>query len=209
MNETLKTITLEKLLPHPDNPNRMSKADFARLVRNIEKTGLYEPLVVRPHPKDTDAFQIINGHHRCRALKQLGHETAQAVVWDVTDEETDVLLTTLNRLTGRDILAKKLALLKRLQRNTSAAELAKRLPHTRAQLQRLADFKPPSLKGRGGTGAFAIPMVFFVDEIQQQTIEQGLALANTSSEGSRATRRAAALTQLADRFVHAAQRANE
>lgn len=129
MNETLKTINLAKLVPHPDNPNRMSKADFARLVRNIEKTGLYEPLVVRPHPEETDAFQIINGHHRYQALKNLGHETAQAVVWNVTDEETDVLLTTLNRLAGRDILAKKLALLKRLQRNTSAAELAKRLPH--------------------------------------------------------------------------------
>ena len=201
MKETLEAISIERLLPHPDNPNRMSKADFTRLVRNIEQTGLYEPLVVRPHPEKADTFQIINGHHRCQALKKLGYETAQAVVWDITDEETDILLTTLNRLTGRDILAKKLALLKRLSRNTSAAELAKRLPHTRAQLQRLTDFKPPSLTGRNSANAFAIPMVFFVNEAQQQTIEQGLALAHTSSEGSRATRRAAALTQLAKSFT--------
>jgi ParB-like chromosome segregation protein Spo0J len=43
-------IAIDKLVAHPDNPNRMSKTNFAKLVRNIERTGRYEPLVVRPCP---------------------------------------------------------------------------------------------------------------------------------------------------------------
>jgi hypothetical protein len=37
MASTIESIQLEKLLPHPDNPNRMSKANFAKLIRNIHK----------------------------------------------------------------------------------------------------------------------------------------------------------------------------
>ena len=205
MNETLTTIALDKLLAHPDNPNRMSKANFAKLVHNIEQTGLYEPLVVRPHPKELDAFQILNGHHRCQALRKLGHKTAQAVVWDVDDEQADIMLTTLNRLTGHDILVKKLAILRRLSGRTSARELAKRLPHTRTQLQRLTDLKPPSLAGRLDAEAWAVPMVFFVNRADQRAIEEALALAQPSSNGTRATRRAAALVHLAKHFVDRAE----
>ena len=72
---TIKTIVLSKLIAHPDNPNVMSDSTFRKLVRNIERTGLYEPIVVRPHPDEkdhsatADKFQIINGHHRVKALE--------------------------------------------------------------------------------------------------------------------------------------------
>ena len=210
MTETLTTIAVEKLIAHPDNPNRMSKANFTKLVHNIEQTGLYEPLVVRPHPTKPNAYQILNGHHRCQALRKLGHETAQAVVWDVDDEQADVMLTTLNRLAGRDVLAKKLAILKRLNRRTSTRELARRLPYTHTQLQRLRNFIPPSSAGRANAETFAVPMVFFVNKAEQQTIEEALALAQPSTAGGRAARRAAALLRLATSFSdHAGNQPNE
>jgi ParB-like chromosome segregation protein Spo0J len=96
-------ISLEKLHAHPDNPNSMSKETFAKLVRNIERTGRYEPIVIRQ--KDT-SWQIINGHHRVKALRQLGYKTADCLVWDVDDHETEILLATLNRLGGSDTLEK-------------------------------------------------------------------------------------------------------
>ena len=39
MANQIKTIAIDKLIAHPDNPNRMSKRDFAKLVRNIQRTG--------------------------------------------------------------------------------------------------------------------------------------------------------------------------
>ena len=45
---TLQWIPLEALVPHPENSNRMPPRLLAKLKANIQRTGLYEPLVVRP-----------------------------------------------------------------------------------------------------------------------------------------------------------------
>ncbi|MBN2457415.1 MAG: ParB-like nuclease domain-containing protein, partial [Sedimentisphaerales bacterium] len=63
MVNEIQQISLTNLIAHPGNPNRMSRANFAKLLCNIERAGRYEPLVVRPHPKQKNYYQIINGHH--------------------------------------------------------------------------------------------------------------------------------------------------
>jgi ParB/RepB/Spo0J family partition protein len=205
MNNELRTIRLEKLLPHPDNPNRMSKANFSKLVRNIEQTGRYEPLLVRPHPDKAGCFQIINGFHRYQALKQLGYKTANVVVWNIDDHQTDILLATINRLSGTDVLEKKLALLRKLNSKLSARELAKLLPVTSKQIERLANLKLPATPANIPTNGFAQPMVFFVTSVQKQKIEKALALAteNIAQNQTRAKTRSVALVLIAERFLAA------
>jgi ParB-like chromosome segregation protein Spo0J len=202
MNEAITTIPLDKLVPHPDNPNHMSKVTFAKLVRNIEQTGLYEPLIVRPAPNQEGFFQIINGHHRCQALRQLGRETAHAVVWEIDDQQTDILLTTLNRLGGRDMLDKKLALLRRMTQRTAARDLARLLPHTATQIQRLTATAPMRRSAKAGAGAFAIPIVFYVNVEQQQIIEEALARVETGDAKNRSAKRSQALAHIAASFVN-------
>ncbi len=185
MSNAIQSIALDKLIPHPDNPNRMSKANFAKLVRNIKRTGRYEPLIVRPCPRRNkgDCFQIINGHHRAKALAQLGYETADVIVWDIDDEQADILLATLNRLGGSDILQKKLALLKRLQQSAvggQTRELAKLLPQTAKQIERLTSLKDSlrraaSIEHRASS--FANPLVFFLTDEQSVDVEDALFLA--------------------------------
>ena len=41
----LVSIPIGRLIAHPGNPNRMSKRNFARLVRNIEKKGPKQAIV--------------------------------------------------------------------------------------------------------------------------------------------------------------------
>ena len=193
------SIPIDMLTAHPGNPNRMSERNFARLVRNIERTGRYELLVVR---RQGDCYQIINGHHRCRALKQLGYETVDAVIWDVDDTEADILLSSLNRLSGSDVLEKKLALLDRINRNMHACEMAKLLPFTRSQIEKLKNIKVPFAPAKIDTKSFAVPMVFFLNDGQQQILEQALSLAGqTKSEKTRAARNAAAITEIARAFT--------
>jgi hypothetical protein len=202
MSTKIRTIALDKLVPHPDNPNRMSRANFGKLVRHLERTGHYEPLVVRPHPDQPGFFQIINGHHRWAALRKLGYHAAEAVVWNVDDEQTDILLTTLNRLNGRDSLDKKLALLRRLNRRLPARKLARLLPQTCGQIERLLATRPPAPRVHAKSALFAIPLVFFVNESQQRTIEAALAAAPAAPETStRSAQRAAALTHLAQNLL--------
>jgi ParB-like chromosome segregation protein Spo0J len=191
------SIPIEKLAAHPCSPNRMSKRNFARLVRNIERTGRYEPLVVR---RQGDCFGIINGHYRRLALKQLGYETIDAVVWDLNDAEADILLCSLNRLKGSDVLAKKLALLERLNRNMNARELAKLLPFTRSQIERLGNLKVPSAPAEVSAESFAVPVVFFLSAAQQQIVAEAMASTAVSNDKTKAARNAAALTEMAQCF---------
>ena len=202
MNTVIKRIPLDRLVPHPDNPNRMSRTNFAKLVRNMDRTGRYEPLVVRPCPNRRGFFQIINGHRRCEALHKLGRTIAQVVVWNVNDEQTDVLVATLNRLGGRDTLDKKLTLLRRLCQRIPTRKLARLLPQTLGQIERLVSAGSGAAPVRKDVDRFAIPIVFFVDGEQQRKIEDAIATVAPSCEGqTRAARRAAALTQMAAKSV--------
>jgi len=202
MRTTIKRIPLDRLVPHPDSANRMSRANVEKLVRNIERSGRYEPLVVRPCPDRQGCFQILNGQHRCEALHRLGRTTADVIVWDVDDEQADILLATLNRLGGRDILEKKLAVLRRLASRIPARKLARLLPQTFGQIERLTASTPLSQKTARQAGGFAKAMVFFVDDRQQREIEEALTTADSRTDGrGRAARRAAALAEIAARFL--------
>jgi len=203
MTNSIQSIALGKLEFHPDNPNKQSRVNFAKLVRNIERTGRYEPLVVRPCPDNEGRFQIINGHHRCQALAKLGHETADCIIWDINDEETDVLLTTLNRLGGSDQLGKKLKLLKRLNKKMLTGELAKLLPQTAKQIERLANLKKPIAPAKINANYFANPLVFFVNDTQQQQIEKALSrVEEPKAKMTKAAKRAVALAHIAGYFFN-------
>jgi ParB/RepB/Spo0J family partition protein len=199
MENMIQTVAIERLVAHPDNPNKQSKVNFAKLVRNIERTGKYEPLIVRRHPKRKGYFQLINGHHRCKALEQLGHKQANAIVWDVDDEQTDILLATLNRLGGSDELNKKLALLKRLNQTFKTMELSKLLPQTAKQIEQLVNLKVPVAPATAA-GNFLNPLVFFITDEQRRIIEDVLSLAEDENDKPKAVKRAAALVRIAQCF---------
>ena len=219
MQSTIQSIPLDKLLAHPLNANRMSEQTLKKLLRNIERTGLYEPIVVRPHPKTKDSFQIINGHHRVKALKMLsrkgclmaGQDTANCVVWEVNDNETAILLATLNRLQGSDILEKKIELLNKLKEHYQSGQLAKLLPQTKKQIEALANLKvPPAVCPLGAEGAdkiFAKPLVFFVTPQQAEIIESAMSLAIEKVTGeTTAERKAKALVLMVKEYVQRNQK---
>jgi ParB/RepB/Spo0J family partition protein len=195
----VQTIQLNKLVSHPDNPNKQSKVNFDKLVRNIERTGKYEPLIVRRHPTRKGYFQLINGHHRCKALGQLGYKQANVIVWDVDDEQTDILLATLNRLGGNDELGKKLTLLKRLNETFQTKELAKLLPQTSKQIEQLVNLRIPTAPA-ADTGKFLNPLVFFITDEQKQIIEDMLSFAEDKNDKPKGVRRASALVRIAQFF---------
>jgi len=69
---TIQSIALDRLIAHPDNPNRMSSSSFAKLVRNIEQTGRYEPLIVRPYrEKPRHSRRGIAASRHCERTKPL------------------------------------------------------------------------------------------------------------------------------------------
>jgi len=199
----IQSIELDKLIAHQGNPNRMSASNFVKLCRNIERSGRYEPIVVRPNPGREGFFQIINGHHRVRALAKLGKRAVDAVVWDVNDEQADVLLSTLNRLRGTDKLDKKLEVLRRLNKRLAADKLAKILPQTRGQIERLVNLKLPCRVVN--TKTFANPVVFFLTNQQQRVVTKAMTKTQGIRQESRMTKaqkNADAITRIARNFIN-------
>ncbi|MGN6370381.1 MAG: ParB N-terminal domain-containing protein [Phycisphaerae bacterium] len=135
--QRIEEIEISKLVPHPRNANVMSAAVMAKVRRHIEKTGRYEPLVVRRHPSRAGFYELINGHHRKEILESLGHARAACVVWELDDAETLMLLATVNRLGGEDAPGKRLALLEAMAAEMEVAEMAKWVPEDAAMLSAL------------------------------------------------------------------------
>jgi hypothetical protein len=83
----------------------------------IARTGRYEPLVVRPcDASPPQGYEIIHGHGRWRVLRELGHEKVACVVWEVTELEALLYAATMNRVRGREVARKRLALLREIRR---------------------------------------------------------------------------------------------
>lgn len=203
----MQSLSLDNLVAHPANTNRMSKVNFARLAAHIKRTGRYEPIVVRPHPTKTGCYQILNGHHRVKVLRQLGYREADCVCWQVDDAEADVLLATVNRLCGRDDVQKKSELIKRLSRRFSIKEMAKMLPDGKKQLERLQNLQKPM--AISSTQCFANAVVFFLTDEQKAILDKALNLARQIRErreerkkglGS-AKQRACGLVTIAESFI--------
>jgi len=209
MQSTIELILLSKLTANPANPNRMSKTNFIRLVAHIERTGRYEPIVVRPHPRKRDKYEIINGHHRCEALRKLGHSNAQCIVWDVDQAEAELLLATLNRLAGRDDLHKRSELISKLAGQfdpDKSGQLSRLLPESKKQIERLMELalkKKIVPKLTEQAKQLAIAVVFFLTDKQKGLLDEALAIAakGSSAELSTAQRKAEALIKIAKAFL--------
>jgi ParB family chromosome partitioning protein len=163
-----------KLHPHPDNANRMSKAKFNMLIRHIETTGQYEPLVVRKHPTQENAWQILNGHHRLRALRQLKHTGADCVVFAADDAQARLYLLNLNRLVGRDNVYKKAKLIEQLCRAYTPRDLAKRVVDSKTAIEKLNALSQNQL----------LPMTFFMTEAQHALITAAFEKASDENANS-------------------------
>ncbi len=201
-NKTLQSISVSKLFAHPANPNRMSKASFGKLVKHIAKSCNYEPIIVREHPEKVGCFEIINGHHRYRALKQTGYDEVDCIVWEVDDAEALVLLSTLNRLGGKDDVGKKSEIIKRLREKFSTTELAKILPDSKKQIERLKDLEKPVSISLVSVKPFAEPLVFVLTDEQRLIVDKAIGLAGESRAGeSCAARKTAGLVKIAESFL--------
>jgi ParB family chromosome partitioning protein len=82
------TAALDDIVPNPKQP-RLGPKEDDELQRQIEANeGLFEPLLVEPHPEFQGKFLIIDGDRRwtnCRVLVSRGREQYRQVPIEVTD----------------------------------------------------------------------------------------------------------------------------
>lgn len=96
-----EVVTLHTESIHDDpagNPNLMSVESFTMLRDAIEKVGFIQPVLVRQRGEDD--YEIVDGHHRMKAARELGLPLVTAVLWDGTDEMRRAVQIGMNRLRG-------------------------------------------------------------------------------------------------------------
>lgn len=80
MDQDLQTpsIDLSLIDDAPSNPNVMPEAKYRALVSAIGRVGFWQPIIVEPG--EGGRYTMRDGHHRARALRELGWTRVPAVV---------------------------------------------------------------------------------------------------------------------------------
>lgn len=68
--------------------------EMNELVDSIRESGVIVPLIVRTRPEG--GYEIISGHRRCEACRELGIERVPVRVQELTDDEATILMVNSN-----------------------------------------------------------------------------------------------------------------
>ncbi|WP_295533416.1 ParB/RepB/Spo0J family partition protein [uncultured Thioclava sp.] len=81
-------IPIERLEPNPDQPRRdFEPGALEELSASIREKGVIQPLIVRPHPKKPDHFEIVAGERRWRAAQMARLHELPVIVRNFDDTE--------------------------------------------------------------------------------------------------------------------------
>lgn len=94
--ERVLTVPADQVFPYSRQPYSVDRPtpDLARLMDSIERSGIAEPMIVRPRAEG--GYEIISGHRRDYCAREIGLETRPVIVREYTDEEADILVVDAN-----------------------------------------------------------------------------------------------------------------
>lgn len=94
--ERVQIVPAEQVFPYARQPYSVDRpsADLVRLMDSIERTGIAEPLIVRP--RSEGGYEIISGHRRDYCAKVVGLDTRPVIVREYSDEDADILVVDYN-----------------------------------------------------------------------------------------------------------------
>jgi len=83
--ESIKKLPIEKIVPGKYQPRiKITPSSLKELMDSIKEKGIIEPIIVRPSGEN---FEIISGHRRFYAAKELGFKEIDCIVKEASDEE--------------------------------------------------------------------------------------------------------------------------
>ena len=144
----IQLLPIDKVIPNPWNPNKQTDRQFSAEIESILANGFLAPILVR---KKKDAYEIIDGEHRRRALemiidsKQVGaknvpdlvaKQLVPAIVIDADDAQAKKLTVIMNETRGRADMGELAILLGGIQ-DELGDDLLVGLPYTQSQLKDL------------------------------------------------------------------------
>lgn len=129
-------IPVDLLDPNGWNVNRMSAAMQKKLAAYLKREGLVEPIVVRPHPREADRYEILGGFHRWTICREhLGYATVPCVVVKgLDDRRAKILSVNLNSMKGESVPSLLSNLLHDLEQEMPLADMEMTLPYEAGEI---------------------------------------------------------------------------
>lgn len=90
-------VSIDDIVPDPNNPNKMTKEQAKSLVYSMEKFDDVMPIVV-----DSKSMMVADGHHRLAAYKAMGVKEIHVIKKDFKNSTERILFSqTMNKLRGQ------------------------------------------------------------------------------------------------------------
>ena len=95
MQENVKNINIDLLIPFENHPfKKRDGIENEELKDSVKENGLLEPIIVRSFSAGT--YEIISGHRRVEACKELGIQTVPAIVREMSKDEAVIAMVDSN-----------------------------------------------------------------------------------------------------------------
>lgn len=94
----IKDIELDKLVSFDKHPFKLYEGQrFTDMVESVRANGVLVPIVVRPYAKEEEKYEILSGHNRVAAAREVGLDNVPVVVRKgLTDNEALLIVTETN-----------------------------------------------------------------------------------------------------------------
>ena len=97
MKNTKKNISIEKLHPFENHPNKVQdNEEMDALAESIKAHGVVSPIIVRPLENATDEYEIISGHRRVMASRKAGITEIPALIVSLDRDAAAIVLVDSN-----------------------------------------------------------------------------------------------------------------
>lgn len=83
----LLQIPIEQLHEIPGRKRNLDVENYETLKNNLANNDLITPIIVRN--REAGGYEIISGHNRTQAFRELGRKSIPAVIADISDEDAD------------------------------------------------------------------------------------------------------------------------
>lgn len=214
----LQTVPITDLQPDPRNVNVMAPDRFRKMRDHIKKTGKYPAVTYRQLPptsvyfnpsRETPQLMLLDGHHRCLALTDLGQTVITGQDWGVmTDEEAALYLGTLNYNKGEPDAAKLADLFHEMNVTMSVEKMAEVMPFEVTQIdyhlemrQELLAPPPAPQESCDGPEETPVPVRFVVYPEQKKAVDMALAHIERELSGDAKNKKGMAFEMMARNYL--------
>ena len=148
-----------------------------RLLASLAESGQQTPIVVVLSPEHRDRYLVIDGHKRLAALQQLGRDTIEATVWEMSAAEALLLDRSLRCSPQESTLEQGWLLAEMEQRwGYSLEALARRFDRSLSWVSRrlaLVELLPEAIQQQVREGTIAAPLAMkYLVPVARVSVEQ-------------------------------------